>query len=138
MNSNRRYHSPFSLYTRVAGRYNTIAPFIVMTGYQESLTGNGDISLECYHTKLYTTDSPITLYLGNGVQDGQLKTLTMVFKGNEEANATVECPSLSGTSTQLVFSNIGDKIELLWNGGSWLVLSTMNTTDPTLQTPVVQ
>jgi hypothetical protein len=109
-----------------------------MSGNQESISGGGRVSLDCYHSKLYTTDSAVVLHLDNGLQDGQLKKFTFVFKGTSEGNVTVQCPSLMGINSEIVFSNVGDNCVLLWTGGTWCVLETGNTVDPTQQSPVVQ
>ena len=131
--------SPLSQFTRVAGRYNTIAPFVPMTEKnQERVTGESRINVNCYHSKLYTRNKPITLQLGNGIQDGQLKELTFVFKGAEDATCTVECAALSSTNSEIIFQEVGDQVQLLWTGGSWTVLKTLNVTNPSLQFPWVQ
>ncbi len=127
----------FGDYSRIPGRYNTLASFHMMSGNQESLGGSGAISLKCYNSKLFSTVSPVILTLEKGLQDGQLKKMQLVHKGNEDAYVTVSCPSLSGGSTKIVFSNIGDYVLLGWTGGAWCVLETGNSTDPSLQSPVV-
>lgn len=130
--------SSFGDYSRITGRFNTLAPFFMMSANQESLGGSGDISVTCYNTKLFTTASYTTVTLKQGLQDGQLKKIALVHKGNEDANAVVSCPSLIGPSNEILFTNVGDYVLLGWTGGSWCVLETSNSTDPTLQTPVVQ
>ena len=97
--------SPFSQFSRISGRYNTLVPFFNITNLQESLSGNGIIAINCYNTKMYTTDSSITLRLLDGQQDGQLKKLSFVFKGNEDTFVTVECPTLIDIFSQILFSN---------------------------------
>ena len=131
--------SPLSQFTRIAGRYNTLGPF-VPTGEnnQESISGDVSISVSCYHSKLFTRNKPVTLRLENGIQDGQLKKLSFVFKGAEDATVTVECPALSSTNSEIIFSEVGDQALLVWTGGSWSVLETFNCTNPTLQSPWVQ
>ncbi len=127
----------FSLFSRIQGRFNTLAPFYIMSGTQESITGNGALSLGCFHSKLYTTDEPITLSLNNGYQDGQLKKLTFVHKGNDKSNVVVEIPALTDNYSQIIFSSPGDTATLQWTGGYWTVIETLNTTDPSL-CPVVE
>ena len=126
-----------SQYVRVPGRYNTLAPFLVMSGNQESITGSGNISVECFCSKLYTTDSHVYLKLNNGLQDGQLKKLKLVHKGKEGTHVTIDCPALLGASHKMLFTNVGDSVLLAWTGGSWCVMETGNTSDPTLMTPVI-
>lgn len=138
MSSARPYNSPFSQFSRIAGRYNSLAPFFIMSGNQQIVTGSNDVDVSCFHTKMYTTDEPITLKLNNGYQDGQLKKMTFVFKGSETANVVLECPALTDTYSQVTFNEVGDQLLLMWTGGSWCVLETLNITDPSLNSPVVE
>lgn len=127
----------FADYTRLPGRYNTLAPFYMMSGNQESLGGSGDISVKCYNSKLFSTSESVLVNLPKGLQDGQLKKLQLVHKGSEDANVTVFCPSLVGDYDTIVFTNVGDSALLGWTGGAWCVLETVNSTDVTLGTPEV-
>jgi hypothetical protein len=63
--------------------------------------------------------------------------MTFVFKGTENANITVECPSLLDMYSEIVFNEVADFALLMWNGGNWIVLETGNSSDPTLQ-PLIQ
>jgi hypothetical protein len=104
---------------------------------QESLTGNDEnISIDCFNSKLYTTDSSIMLHLANGKQDGQLKKLTFSFQGVEDTQIRVLCPALIGSFTEITFTNVGDQCFLIWSG-QWIVLETINILNPGLNTPVV-
>ena len=131
--------SPLSQFTRVTGKYNTLGAFIPMAeNNQESITGNGNINVNCFHSKLYSRNQPVSITLDNGIQDGQLKKLTFIYKGAELAVVTIECPALSSTNSQIVFSEVGDTAQLMWTGGNWSVLETINVTNPSLQSPWVQ
>lgn len=131
--------APISQFSRITGRYNTLAPFFYMSGMQESLTGNNvTIANDCYNTKVYTTDSSITLRLLDGRQDGQLKKISFIFQGNIDSIVTVECPTLIDIFSHIVFTNVGDQILLMWTGGQWCVLETINIMDPTLLTPIIE
>lgn len=132
--------SPLSQFTRITGRYSTLGTFIPAPpeSNQESITGAQRVDVNLYHTKLYTRNKPVTVQLGNGIQDGQLKKLTFVFKGSESGNITVECPALASTNTEIIFSNVGDQCTLMWTGGYWSVLETLNVTNPSLQSPWVR
>lgn len=131
-------YNPYQVFPRINGTNGTIGVFQFATGNQESIGEDGaNINTVCYHTKVYSIDKPINLNLGAGVQDGQLKRITMVHKGTEGADVTVTCPTLFGNTTKVLFSNVGDQLELVWSGYSWSVLSTMNFMDPSSQTPWV-
>lgn len=123
--------------TRLEGLYNTLAPFYVMSGNQESISKGEYISLECFHTKIYTTDSQVEFHMQNGNQSGQLKKITFVHKGNEHANAILFCLSLPGDSSKIEFTNVGDSATLMYTGGIWIVLETLNYPNPSLFSPVV-
>lgn len=136
MSSNRKLASNFY---RVQGRYQSLAQFVIPNGNQESLTGDGEsISNECYHTKIYSVDGDLNLNLGNGLQDGQTKLITFVHKGSESQIITVTVPSLQGAFSSIVFSNISDQAQLMWTGGSWVILVTLNNCNPELMTPLVK
>lgn len=122
---------------RIEGMYNTLAPFYVMSGNQESISEGEFISLECFHTKIYTTDNPIELKMPNGHQSGLLKKITFVHKGNENANAIVYCVSLPGESSKIEFTNVGDSVTLMYTGGIWIILETINYPNPSLYSPIV-
>ena len=123
---------------RVQGRNNMLGAFYTSTGQQESITGDQSyLSVELYHSKIYTIDSSITLKLSNGIQDGQLKCVTFVHQGVLDANITLDVPGLLGTDTQVDFINLGDTLLLMWDGKAWTVLYTLNTIDPSYQTPIV-
>lgn len=121
-----------TIYNRVPGRYSTLGAFFGTSGTQESLS-SGSVSTECYHTRLFSTDAPASVTLYNGLQDGQLKKLTMAFKGHESADVEMHCPALSGAEERITFKEPGDFALLMWTGGVWVVLETGNTVDPSAQ-----
>ena len=134
--SNR--NNPLNSFSRVSGRYGTMAPFFPTSGTQQSLTGDGQqIDVKYYNTKLYTTTRSFLVDLPNGVQDGQLKKVNFVAQGYEDTAITVDCPTLYQNDSKVLFTNVGDFTVFMWTGGSWIILETGNSTDPTLQTPVV-
>lgn len=117
----------------------TIAPFHPTSGVQQSVTGNNaTINVQCYHTKVYTTDGPLTMSMPMGTQAGQLKKITFVHKGTHQATVTVLCSTLQGDSTEIQFTEAGDQIELMWTGNhAWAVLSTLNLLNPASNSPMV-
>lgn len=131
--------SPFSIFSKISGKFNTVAPFFFVNGKQESITGNNEnISVDNYNSKLYTTSESITLNLGFGIQEGQLKKLTFSFQGVEDSIITVSCPSLIDQYVEIIFQEVGDQCLLMWNSGHWTVLSTENILNPGLNSPIIQ
>lgn len=104
----------------------TMSVYASGVGMQETLTGEQVLSVTCYHSKVYTTDSPCVMKLGRGVQRGQLKKISFVHKGLDGADVTIHCSNLKHGSTRIIMSKKGDQIELVWLGGTWAVLSTLN------------
>lgn len=132
--------SPLGQFTRITGKYTTMGTFVpTPDANQETITGDSSsIDLTIFNSKLYSRNKPVTLEMGNGIQDGQIKKMTFVYKGSETATVTVQCTSLPGTNSEIVFSEVGDQITLIWTGGNWSVLETLNVTDPRLQSPWVR
>lgn len=126
------------IFPRVLGNGNTMAGFLSRTGLQQSLTGDGGtINVNVYHTKIYSTNKNITLNMNSGRQEGQTKLITFTFKGNENADITLNCPSLTGDYTSILFENVGDQVQLIWTGTVWIPLVTLNVSNPSLNTPVI-
>lgn len=117
--------------------YDTLAPFYNMSGNQESISSGDYISLKCFHSKIYSTTSLVELNIDSGFQAGQMKKLTFVHKGSEEGNVVITCTSLPGILSKIEMINVGDSATLLFTGGSWLVLETLNYNNVTLQSPIV-
>ena len=122
--------------TRLQGSRRTLAPFYITSGHQESISTGKSISLECFHTKVYTDKEPIQLDLPRGFQCGLLKKITFVYKGDDVANVTVKCLGLKGGDT-IDFTNVGDYILLLYTGGYWIILESLNSADPSSQSPTI-
>ena len=127
-----------STYSSLPGSAGTLAPFYPTNGMQESLCDDeAYISVSCYHSKLYTTTDSVTMHLNRGSQNGQLKKITFLYKGdNKEATITVTSNWL-GSNSRVVFYNEGDQAVFLWTGGVWVVLETMNVVNLQSQTPSV-
>jgi len=122
---------------RVDGLYNTLAPFFIMSGNQESISKGDHISVECYHTKVYTVTTPVKFILNDGYQAGQLKKITLVHKGNTDANVTIDCISLPRELSKIEMVNVGDTVTLMFTGGIWIILETINIMNVSLRSPIV-
>ena len=132
------FKKTLSLYTSVPGSAGTLASFYPTNGMQESLCDDGSyISVSCYHTKLYTTTESITVHLEKGLQVGQLKKITFCYKGDNKT-ATINLTSnWLGTVSHVMFYNEGDQLSLIWTGGVWSVLESLNIVNLQSQTPVI-
>lgn len=82
---------------------------------------------QCY---IDTTGGPLTPSLTDGADEGFIKIFYMYFDGGN-CTLTVESaawkggPSFSGTIT---FNDVGDTCTLMWNLGSWYILSSYGVT----------
>lgn len=121
----------------MSGNYQTLSTFVSGLGLQETLTGNQEISVLCYHTKVYSTDNECNMELKAGVQRGQMKKISFVHKGQDGASVNINCNCLKYGNTRIVMSKKGDQVELMWLGGIWAVMSTLNYENFMSPTPVV-
>ncbi len=124
-------------YSRIQGEYDTLVPFYNMNGNQESISNDECISTDCYHTKVYSTSELVSLILPVASQSGTLKKITFVHKGSEIGNVIITCVSLPRELSTIEMTNVGDSILLLYTGGIWIVLETLNYNDVSLRSPIV-
>lgn len=121
----------------MSGSYDTITTFVPGSGLQETLTGQKTLSATCYHSKVYTTGEPCEMQLPRGVQRGQVKRISFVHKGTDAATITIKCNCLRYGYSSIILSRKADQIELVWLGGTWSVVSTLNYEDFMSPSPVV-
>ena len=127
-----------TIYSRVSGLYGTLGAFYPTTGVQESLSeNNASISVNCYNTKVYTTNEDIELKLPAGIQTGQMKQIVFSYKKTEPYNVLVTSDYFLGNCV-INFKNQGDFVKLIYTGGVWTVLETGNFISPDLNTPWIQ
>ena len=105
------------------GLCGTIAGFYPTSSAQNTVTGNGTISLDTYQTKLHASGDSVVV-LPDGFMPGALKSIVYA-----KGTGTVIVTSQGNKFVQncsLVFRNIMDQALLLWTGHAWVVLSTLN------------
>ncbi len=124
-------------YKRITGLYDTIVPFYQMNGNQESISNGDYISIECFHTKVYSSTEPVELNMSNPAQSGVLKKITFIHKGCENGNIKINCLSLPKELSKIEMTNVGDSVLLLFTGGIWIVLETLNYNDVSLRSPII-
>jgi len=94
-------------------------PFIPVTVAQ-SLSGAGAVNLTTYCTKVTNTGAD-ALTLADSTVKGQLKKVTMIVDPGTDSTLTFN------TNATLVFADVGDTAELVWDGSDWIPIATYNT-----------
>jgi hypothetical protein len=100
----------------------------------DTRTDAGAVSVTSYMTYVVTTTAS-AITLANGTAAGQLKKIMMSVDAGD-ATLTIATPFSAGTN-QVVFSNIGDTVELIWTGSYWRILAAHNVAAGNTSTPVV-
>lgn len=91
---------------------------------EQALSGAGAVNLTSYHTKWTTTGADAGT-LAAGAFIGQRKAITMVADGGD---GTLTLALASGDNT-ITFADVGDHVELEWNGEAWYLLTSINLAD---------
>ena len=98
---------------------NTIVP-VVLNQVQQAIDANGAITITQYCTALTSvTTTGQAFTLADSTVKGQLKKIVLVADG---ADATVTF----NTNATLVFADVGDTAELIWNGSDWIPIALYN------------
>lgn len=108
-----------------------IVPFIP-DAQQEDAPAPGAISVATYLTTI-TTEGAEAFSLANGGQKGQLKKIVLTVTAGD-ATLTITTPEDENT---VVFSVVGDTVELLWNGAAWRIIAAYNQATGAITTPVL-
>lgn len=92
----------------------------IPSGVHQTLNANGAVSTSTYFTALTSvTTTGQTFTLADSSTLGQLKKIQLVADG---ADATL---TFNGNAT-LVFADVGDVAELIWNGSDWIPVALYN------------
>lgn len=106
-----------SVKSSVANLIYPVIPAVV----QQSLSGAGAVNLTTYNTAVTTTGAN-ALTLADSTVIGQLKRIQLIV---DAGDGTL---TFNGTST-IVFADVGDTAELMWNGTDWIVIALYNCAD---------
>ncbi len=99
---------------------------VLLDAVQQAINANGAISLTTYNTAITSVATTgITFTLADATVVGQLKRIQMVVDGTADATVTFN------TNATLVFADIGDVAELIWNGVDWIPVAIYNMADGT-------
>lgn len=104
----------------------------IIAAVQQSLSGAGAVNVTSYFTA-WTTTGINAATLANGTFVGQKKLIQMVVDGGD---GTLTPANLADGNT-IVFSNIGDRVLLEWNGIDWVVVERCNVASGASTTPVL-
>ena len=95
---------------------------VFVTGGVDSVTGAGALDPSVYISEITTTGADaLTLADGEG---GELKSIYMLSDGGD---GTLTPTNLLGYST-ITFNDVGDAVQLYFNGTNWVVLSAQGVT----------
>jgi hypothetical protein len=101
---------------------NLVAGFIP-TAVQQAINANGAINLTSYNTAITsvgTTGQAFTL--ADGTVTGHRKRMQMIV---DDGDATVTF----NTNATIVFADVGDVAEVVWNGSDWIPIALFNCAD---------
>ena len=106
---------------------NAIVPVIVSAA-QNAVSTTAAVGVANYNTTLTTVGAEIVPTLANGAITGQLKRVQMIVDGGFNAVLT-PATAFNGGATTITFADVGDTVELMWNGSAWQVLALYNLVD---------
>lgn len=99
---------------------NTVVP-VFMNQAQQALSGAGAVTLTEYYTAVTSTGAN-ALTLADSTVPGQVKKVQMIV---DAGDATLTF----NTNATVVFADVGDTAELIWNGSDWVPLALYNIVD---------
>ena len=105
----------------------------VLTAGVQALSGPGAVNVTSFSTNWTTTGAGDAGTLANGTSVGQQKVITLVADGGDGVLTPV---NLKGGTT-ITFSNVGDRVRLVWDGAEWVVVERLNIATGAATTPVV-
>lgn len=94
----------------------------------DTRTDAGAVSVDTYYTGVVTTTAS-AITLADGLIKGQLKKIQMITDVGD-ATLTIASP-ISASLDVAVFADVGDTLELIWNGTAWRILAAYNCADGT-------
>ena len=92
------------------------------SGVQQALSGAGAVNLTSYYTAVTNTGSD-ALTLADSTVLGQVKKVKMIVAPGTDSTLTFN------TNATIVFADVGDYVELKWNGTDWIPVELGNDAD---------
>ncbi len=98
---------------------------LIFDAEAQSISGGGVISVATYHTAVSTAAAE-AYTMANGTMVGQLKSIRMNV---DTGDATITpATALASGATTITLNDVGDTVELMWNGTNWRVLRNVGAT----------
>lgn len=124
---NENIGSDTTLFDITSDQATVLVPWIPDAA-PDTRTDAGAVSVTTYYTGVVTTTgSAITL--ADGLIKGQMKKIQFVTDVGD-ATLTIASP-VSASLDVVTFADVGDTIELIWNGTAWRILAAYNCADGT-------
>lgn len=117
--------------TAVVGDLNLLAgaaaaslvPSFIPTAVQQAINADGAISLTTYNTAITSVSSTGQAFtLADGTIAGHRKRMQLIV---DDGDATVTF----NTNATLVFADVGDVAEVVWDGSDWIPVALYNCAD---------
>lgn len=107
--------------------YDILVP-VIIDAASDTRADAGAVSVATYDTKVTTTGAA-AITLADGTIKGQLKRIQLTTDGGD-ATLTIASP-VSAALDVVTFADVGDTVELIWNGTAWRILAAYNCADGT-------
>jgi len=98
---------------------------VILDNEPEDLAEAGVISGNTYYTSIDTTSGGGSYTLADGGVNGQLKVIRMIADGSNIATIT---PTTFVSGTSITLNNVGDEVELMYNGFGWRLIKNLGAT----------
>lgn len=100
---------------------NTVYP-VTLNQVQQAVSTATAVTLTQYFTTIDSTSGALALTLADSTVTGQVKKVQMIVD-NGDATLTFN------TNATIVFEDVGDTAELIWNGSDWIPIALYNIVD---------
>lgn len=101
----------------------SLLPSFIPAAVQQAINADGAINLTAYNTAITSVSSTGQAFtLADGTIAGHRKRMQLIV---DDGDATV---TFNGTAT-LVFADVGDVAEVVWDGSDWIPVALFNCAD---------
>ena len=101
-----------------------------------STVTSGAVSVANYMSYLSVTGTQ-TFTLAAGTAVGQLKKIMCIVAASTPNGTLTIANPVSASTDTVLFTALGDTVDLMWNGSAWRILGAYNVASGNVTTPVV-